>query len=169
MEGLLPLPAGGPVVVQAFGVQLRPSQGFHDLGMRGQARMIRPRQPQGIVPDQRMEAGADVLKGQKKRVPQVELPGDVGRGHRQEPGRRGMPRQQKTEAGTRIGQCIVAPIARPPGFGLGRVETGGQLLMVTSNGDIASSYRMRGGKASPYHPGESDCNPYRVSFSRCRF
>lgn len=73
-----------------------------------------------------------------------------------------MPGQQKTEAGTRIGQCIVAPIARPPGFGLGRVETGGQLLMVTSNGDIASSYRMRGGKASPYHPQESDCNPYRV-------
>ena len=48
--------------------------------MGGQAGVIGSGEPEGIITTQGAVTGLDVLKGEKQRVAQVKLPGDVGRG-----------------------------------------------------------------------------------------
>jgi len=69
-------------------------------------------------------AGFDVLEGEKHRVAQMELAGDVGWGHGQEPGL-GFFGQQKTEAGFRVVEWLLPPCADPMVFGGREIAAGG--------------------------------------------
>jgi len=94
-----------------------------DFGVRGQACVVGAGQPQGVTPLKGFVAGFDVLKCEEHRVAQMQLAGDVGWGHGQEPcvffG------QQKTEAGFRVIEWLLPPSADPMVFGGREIAAGG--------------------------------------------
>lgn len=124
VEPLFPLVAGGPVGGQVGGVLAVGGKLVQNLGVSGQTRVVGAGQPQGVTPLEGLVTGFDVLEGEKHRVAQMELAGDVGWGHGQEPGL-GFFGQQKTEAGFRGVKWLLPPCADPMVFGGREIAAGG--------------------------------------------